>query len=89
MPREHHREIPLPVDSDYDHSYSSELQGDIHKFDRRGENGGTIDLQTSILNICKCFCGASSFALPYAFSQAGWLGSLIGVLLFAFLSNFA
>eukprot|EP00040_Diaphanoeca_grandis_P031636 m.189718 g.189718 ORF g.189718 m.189718 type:complete len:203 (-) comp32385_c1_seq1:1212-1820(-) len=43
----------------------------------------------TFINITKAFVGAASFELPYAFMQAGFLGSIIGVVILALLSQFA
>lgn len=43
----------------------------------------------TFINITKGFVGAASFELPWAFMQAGFIGSLAGVVVLALLSYFA
>ena len=48
-----------------------------------------LPLLPTVLNITKCFVGAASFELPFAFAQAGTLGSMAGVVFLAVLSSFS
>ena len=41
------------------------------------------------INITKCFVGAASFELPWAFAEAGAAGGVIGVVVLAILSTFS
>ena len=41
------------------------------------------------INVTKCFIGAASFELPWAFAEAGVIGSIVGVLGLAILSSFS
>ena len=41
----------------------------------------------TIINLSKCFLGASTFELPWAFWQGGLIGSCVGLVVFALLSN--
>jgi len=45
-------------------------------------------LRTAV-NLTKCFVGAASFELPWAFAQAGVVGGTVGVLFLAVLSTFS
>lgn len=48
----------------------------------------TSSTMRTFFNITKCFIGAASFELPWAFKQGGWLGALFGVLALFIISNF-
>lgn len=54
--------------------------------ERREEKSSTI---RTAINVTKCFVGAASFELPWAFAQAGVAGSIIGILILAALSLFS
>jgi len=43
----------------------------------------------TFINITKAFVGAASFELPWAFMQAGFVGSIVGVTVLACLSQFS
>jgi len=45
--------------------------------------------ERTVTNLTKCFVGAASFELPWAFMQAGLLGSIVGVTVLATLSSFS
>jgi amino acid permease len=45
-------------------------------------------LRTAI-NVTKCFVGAASFELPWAFAEAGVIGGVVGVCFLAVLSSFS
>ena len=47
----------------------------------------SVGMAGTIINISKCFMGASTFELPWAFDKAGLVGGTVGVLVFALLSN--
>jgi len=54
-----------------------------------GKNGEIISAGVGLttINIAKAFMGASSFELPWSFSQAGKVGAVVGIVTVAFLSN--
>eukprot|EP01065_Artemidia_motanka_P034883 TRINITY_DN42874_c0_g1_i1.p1 TRINITY_DN42874_c0_g1~~TRINITY_DN42874_c0_g1_i1.p1 ORF type:complete len:480 (+),score=165.18 TRINITY_DN42874_c0_g1_i1:69-1442(+) len=41
------------------------------------------------VSLTKCFVGAASFELPWAFMHAGWGGAVIGIILLCFLSGYS
>jgi amino acid permease len=43
----------------------------------------------TFVNLCKCFLGAASFSLPWAYQQAGLVGAFVGTLIFFAISNFS
>ena len=50
------------------------------------------DLSSNVVTfftITKCFIGAASFELPWAFKQAGWLGGIVGILALFAMSYFS
>jgi amino acid permease len=49
----------------------------------------TSSHERTVVNLTKCFIGAASLELPWAFMQAGLLGSLVGVAILATLSSFS
>ena len=42
----------------------------------------------AFVNITKCFVGAASLELPWAFKQGGWLFSFLGMIALALISNY-
>jgi len=54
---------------------------------RDTENSSSYE--RTVTNLTKCFVGAASFELPWAFMQAGLLGSVVGVTVLATLSSFS
>ncbi|KAL6073321.1 Transmembrane amino acid transporter protein [Balamuthia mandrillaris] len=49
-------------------------------------NNPTTGAFVTFFNITKCFVGAASFELPWAFKEAGLLGGCLGLLVLAFFS---
>jgi amino acid permease len=56
---------------------------------RRGGRPGQSSFLRTVINITKCFVGAASFELPWAFSKGGLVGSMVGVLGLALMSSFS
>ena len=50
--------------------------------------GKPSSVGATVINLTKCFIGAASFELPWAFAQAGLLGSTVGILVLAAISTF-
>ena len=54
-----------------------------------GSAVGQSSFLRTVINITKCFVGAASFELPWAFSKAGLAGSMIGITALALMSSFS
>ena len=57
--------------------------------DRGPSARGTASFAETVTNLVKCFVGAASFELPWAFMQGGRMGSVLGLLGLAACSFFA
>jgi hypothetical protein len=85
------RSIRSPIEQRLDTSVrpmiSDACAADLNEIrTHRGVESSTL---RAAINLTKCFIGAASFELPWAFAQAGVLGSLLGLLGLALLSSFS
>ena len=53
-----------------------------------GVAGGTQNKLSATINLCKCICGAGSFALPYVFLKDGVIGGTLLMLFCGYLAAF-
>lgn len=53
-----------------------------------GVAGGTQNKLSATINLCKCICGAGSFALPYVFLKEGVIGGTLLMLFCGYLAAF-
>jgi amino acid permease len=53
-----------------------------------GVAGGTQNKLSATINMCKCICGAGSFALPYVFLKEGVIGGTVSMLFCGYLAAF-
>lgn len=54
----------------------------------RVAGGGTQNKLAATINMCKCICGAGSFALPYVFLKEGVIGGTLSMLFCGYLAAF-
>eukprot|EP01083_Nonionella_stella_P211874 765648_1 len=52
------------------------------------DSSHVLSQTAAFINLCKCFSGASLFAMPWAFSQSGLLSGIISLIFLSFLTYF-
>ena len=61
---------------------------DIDEDDIEALSDRLLSKTAAFINLCKCFSGASLFAMPWAFGQSGLLSGSLSLIFLAFLTYF-